>query len=343
MTHRISIVTISAFIIFAVFIQADAEENRATFARKKIAVLDIGANNVPASYGNIVRNSLEVSLFNSDIFQLLDRDELKTAASRLKLGIGSDSSDDDIIKLGKSVSAQFLVSGSIDKIKDVKVTLKVYSIAEGVIICAYTREISSPDESDKAVKYIMEKILRDINEYITTGHVRKGFFENHSIRTGLRFSYIQPTGDLSSLINPAFGFRYVFDIDNIFLDNAFAGFDIGYAKMSGKENSGDSAAFTEFLASAGYRHFIVPSFYLKGELAGGASYIVLRHGSGDGFSMKDNSEKRSIDPAFRAGFGIGFVPGHDIHLELTGCYTRFFEASSPMNEVAASLGVAIRF
>jgi|GEM_PF-3177895 len=337
---------VSLFIAAATLITAlpaFSEDGKATFTRKKIAVLDIGANNVSASYGNIVRNSLEVELFNTEIFQLLDRDELKAAASRLKIGIGSNASEDDIIKLGKSVSAQFLISGSIDKINNVKITFKVYSITEGIIITAYTREIPSVEKSDEAVKYLMEKILRDINEYITTGRVRKGFFENHSIRTGLRFAYQRPLGNLKSIINPAVGLEFAFDVDNVLTDDASLGFNIGYSKMSGNEDSRDSAAFVHVLASGGYRFFLMPSFYMRGEVAFGAAYITLKHGTGDGFSMRDNSESNSLDPMLRPGAGVGFTPGHDIYVELTGHYTRYFEKSGALNCASLSLGAFMRF
>jgi hypothetical protein len=341
MKRHLFVISVLLAVLFGSAVQLRAVDSTATFSRKKIAVLDIGANNVQASYGNIVRNSLEVSLFNTDIFQLLDRDELKTAASRLKLGIGSNSSEDDIIKLGKSVSADFLVSGSIDKIDDIKITFKVYSIKEGIVIIAYSREISSVEKIDDAVKVLTDKILRDINTYVTKGRIKSPVFENHRVFVGGHGDYNMPKGSLKTLLKTSIGFGFGFEIDNMLTDNNYFGVDIGYSRMSGKENSNDSAVFIPVLLAGGYRWYAARWLCVKGEIGGGFSMVTLKHGEGEGFNMTDNTEKRSVDPMMRIGAGFGFSPGYDVNIEALVHYGRYFESGGALSFYSVSLGVML--
>ena len=71
------------FIILFLFICG----NSISFAkeRERIAVLDFKANNTSISDANIVRNNIELGLYKSGYFNLLERDSIKLVLKEQKL------------------------------------------------------------------------------------------------------------------------------------------------------------------------------------------------------------------------------------------------------------------
>jgi curli biogenesis system outer membrane secretion channel CsgG len=100
----------------------------ASIEKKRIAVLDFAANNVPVSHAKIVRNALEVALFNSDRFRLLEREQIETILRERRIR-GSDlKGTENSIEIGKTIASDYVITGSVDKIGRPSITVRVVSV-----------------------------------------------------------------------------------------------------------------------------------------------------------------------------------------------------------------------
>lgn len=336
------------FIIFIITVLAwtplpSAQKKESTVAKKQIAVLEMTSNGVPESFGIIARNSFEVFLFNSDKFQLLDREQLQKIARRLGVNPNSATSSEDLLKLGKNLSADFLICGSIDKLDDYKITIRVISVDKGEIITAHSRNFSSAAKIDTALDILTDKTTRDIVTYCEKGRIRKPFFEQHNLFMGFSANYLMPMSGLENLVVAAPGGRMNFEMDNILANNGFAGLQLGYYGLNGRKNSQDEARFFLAELTGGYRLFITKWFYLKGELGVGGNLVTLSHKGNTGFNMTPNTQQTSIKPMAHGGGYLGILPGYDLNIEIGATYGSIFESGGPLTYLNSSMAIMILF
>jgi hypothetical protein len=311
--------------------------------KKRVAVLEINTNNVPASYGNIARNSFEVFLFNSKKFQMLDRERQQAVALKLGISPSSSNSMEDLLKLGKNLSADFLVSGTIDKLDSYKITVRVISVSTGDIISVNSQSFSSIETFDATLDIVTDKITRNVIEYIQTGKVQKSFFEQHDLCAGMRFMYLMPVSNLKNLINAGPGIDGTCELNNIIFNNAYTGLHVEYFWFNGNINHSDQARFTMFFLSFGYKYNFLKWLYVKGEMDGGVNLVTLKHDTGKGFNMKENSREKSVDPLAEGGLFVGINPIYAINIEAGLQYGINFESGGNLNFFNLSLGLSATF
>jgi hypothetical protein len=333
------ILSICCFFQNRVLHAADA----ASSEKKRVAVLEINTNNVPASYGNIARNSFEVLLFNSDKFQLLDRERLQVVAAKMGILPDSQTSMDELLKLGKNLSADYLISGTIDKLDTYKITVRVISVHSGEILTMNTQSFSSIETFEATLNIITTKIKNDILEYIRFGKIQKPFFEQHSFSADAHISYLVPFSNLKNLIKPGPGVNASCVISNIFLDADYTGLHAGFYRFEGRKTSSDNARFLMILLAYGYEYPVFKWLYVKGEIEGGINLITLSHGTGKGFTMQDNTQENSFDPLSKIGAKIGISPLNNVHAEAGVAYGINFEKDGNFHFINLSIGLSITF
>jgi hypothetical protein len=311
--------------------------------KKRIAVLEINTSNISSSFGNIARNNFEVLLFNSDKFQLLDRERQKAVAAKLGLSPDSSNSIEDLLQFGKNLSADYLVSGTIDKLDVYKITMRVISVSNGEIITVQTQSFTSTDEFDATVNIVSVKIKDNLVEYIRDGKIQKPFFEQHGISADLSFNYFIPVSNFRNLIDSGPGITGRCEISNIFFDNDFTGLHAGYYWFKGKKNNRDEASFTILQLAYGYKYNLFRRLYFKGDIEGGMNLVALHHAEGNGFYMADNSRKKAIDPIAQIGFFAGVTPVNHINLETGASYGINFERGGNLYFLNLSIGLSANF
>jgi Peptidoglycan-synthase activator LpoB len=311
--------------------------------KNRIAVLEISTNNIPPSFGNIARNNFEVFLFNSGSFQLLDRERQQSVAVKLGISPNSSNSLENLISFGLNISADYLVSGNIDKLDEYKITLRVISVKSGEIITVHTQSFSSIDEFDAAVNIVSVKIKNNLTEYVRDGKIQKPFFEQHSLSAGMHFNYFIPVSNFRDLINSGPGIKGTCEIGTIFFDNDYTGVHAGYYRFNGRKNNSDVARFIIIQASYGYRFNFSRWFYFKSEIESGINMITLRHGTDNGFNMAENSQKKAIDPIMQFGFSAGVAPYKFVTLETGVRYGINFETGGNLYFYNVSAGLTAHF
>jgi hypothetical protein len=311
--------------------------------KKRVAVLEITTSDISSSFGNIARNAFEVFLFDSGKFQLLDRERQKSAAVKLGISASSDNSLEDLQKFGENISADYIISGNIDKLNVYRITIRIISVHSGEIITAHSQSFSSIDEFDPALNIISGKIKDNLVEYIRDGKIQKPFLERHNFSAGINFNYFIPVSSFKNLINAGPGTSGKCEISNIFFDNDYTGLDAGYYRFNGKKNNKDDARFIMMQAAYGYKFNLFNRLYFKANIESGINMITLSHDAETGFYMTENTRKKAVDPIVQFGFFAGITPIRSIAIEAGAQYGINFERGGNLYFFNLSAGLSATF
>lgn len=143
----------SAMIILILFYQSPAIN---AGPKKKIAVLDFDANNISASYGKIVRNQFEVSLYRTGLFQIVEREKIDLIVKERKQ-LNADCTDARCAaEIGSILSVDYVVLGSIDKMGEYTISVRFVEINRGDL--AFAHSVNAADEN--AVPPAINELVR---------------------------------------------------------------------------------------------------------------------------------------------------------------------------------------
>ncbi|MCP4135738.1 MAG: hypothetical protein GY754_32520 [bacterium] len=311
--------------------------------KRRVAVLGVAANNVPLSYAAIVRNSVELFLYSGNNFLLLERDQINRVLSERKIGESYKGDTSRALLVGKTLAADFVIVGSIDKLDDYKISIRVVSINEARILIAYSQTFSSLEDIDPVVDKLSGAIERDILKYLKTGKIQASFYDNHNIYFSARFNYIFPLRKFDDIVSSGYGFTLDCGIYNLLFDNSTMGIETGFYAFSGQKNSSDSCYFVPLLFKAAYRIPVLRRFYIAPEVAGGISLLTLVHDAGEGFDMSDNSQRNAVEPMVQGGIQFGVAPFEMVDIRLGARYGVLFEKGNNMDFINFNLGVVFVF
>jgi hypothetical protein len=178
-------------------------------------------------------------------------------------------------------------------------------------------------------------------------YIKKGVKKNrsslHDIIVYAHFISLFPLRDFAEIVRPGFGLSVGLMSEHAGADNLLIGFEAGYQRFSGERNASDSCAFIPFMFIAGYSFHPVREFFIAPLLAAGMNINILKHGTGYGFSMRENSETISVDPLVRGGILFGLVPIADMHIHVALDYYVAFEQKGILDYLAARIGLAYIF
>jgi hypothetical protein len=311
--------------------------------KKKVAIFDFTPNNVPESYARIVRNAIEVSLYSTGYFQLIEKERISRVLKERNIKMLAISDKQEMVSLGRSLVTDYMIMGSLDRIKDYTIVIRVVSVSDGSIVVAYSKQFSDAGDIDSVADKLSQRVSEDLKKFIETGVIKAAIFDTHHIMVGARFNYVYPLRAFGRLVNPGFGFALDFGMDNIGIDNLTLGLEFGYYHFSGRENRSDQCNFIHLMAALGYRISPVKKFYIHPNISAGISFNYIKHGGGSGFNMKENSEKTVTEPIMKAGVSLAFIPMKLVHVGFGAKYGFVIETEDVMDFVAIDMGVTFVF
>ncbi len=315
----------------------------ASVEKKSIAVLDFSANNVPVSHAKIVRNALEVALFNSDRFRLLEREQIETILRERKIKKNDPRDADNSIEIGKTIATDFVITGSVDKIGRPSITVRVVSVEEGRILFAYSRNLDSETEYDAAIRRITKTLIRDVRRYVKYGKTGDSLESLTDVYMLARVGYAYPLGRLRDIVVPGYGGVLETGVHNYALRNSNLGFEVGVYQFHGRENGADRCTFVPVLLDLSYRLSLLSRVYMLPVLGAGANTVILKHGAGEGFNIRENSTKTTIEPLAKAGLFLGVAPVDFLHLQIGADLGVVFERPRTLMFLSLSFGVQAVF
>ncbi|PKL35968.1 MAG: hypothetical protein CVV44_17220 [Spirochaetae bacterium HGW-Spirochaetae-1] len=134
MKKRKKFITISFLIIQTAFLFI--VHSAFALEKKKVAILNFVPNNVPASYANVVRDITEVRLYKTNAFDILERNRIETILREQGFEQTGCTDTGCAVELGKMLSVDMVVLGSVNKLAKFTITLKFIGVREGSVMYA---------------------------------------------------------------------------------------------------------------------------------------------------------------------------------------------------------------
>jgi hypothetical protein len=252
-------------LIFSLSIQLLSGQNKKEQPKKRIAVLGFSADKVEESLARIVRNNIELSLFTTKKFDVMELDQVESILKQRKFLL-TDCADEECAKeAGGILSADFVILGSVSKLEKFAVQVKVIDSVNKKLVSIQKTEADTEAELRK----VSENMSIDIAEEIEKiGRKRK------PVSVCASFLYVMPLSYLNDLVDPGMGVNITGKIEDIFFRGIFTGLSVGYIYFSGKTNLTHHSIMLPVGATAGYR-LSFSKFLLMPAVYAGWSYISV--------------------------------------------------------------------
>jgi len=141
--------------IFAPLGAADKQQHK-----KRVAILDFTAENTTKTYANAVRNLFEVELHKTSAFDIVERNQMETILNEQGMQMSGCIDTACAVQIGKMLSAELIVTGSVSKIDGYAITVKFVNVGKGKIEFADSVAARSDRELQQAVATLAGKIAK---------------------------------------------------------------------------------------------------------------------------------------------------------------------------------------
>ncbi len=125
--------------------------------KKRGAVMDFTANNTASAYAKIVRNQIEVALYKTGYFEILERDKMDLILKEQGLNVSGCIDTSCAVQIGKLLSVDYVIVGSIDRLGKFLLSIKVMDVQKGVVIYADTEHALTENDIPDAISTIAVK------------------------------------------------------------------------------------------------------------------------------------------------------------------------------------------
>jgi len=302
----------------------------ATNQKKRVAILDFNAENTSKTYANAVRNLFEVALHKENAVEILERNQMESILKEQGFSLTGCTDSSCAVQIGKLLSADMVVMGSLNKLGRYTVATKFVSVSRGNIAFAESVEAVSEEDLRKEVGTLAVRVSDKIMESELQIHLR----DRKRFGIVIRGSYAIPIGNFEKYINPSvagnllgeFSFcsTYMFD----FLTVAGG----GYLSHDEDTNSINPKKLILMMGWAGpaVRLNLPWRINIQMNLLGGYSRTSLDSGSED---------YPSNDPALLGDIELRYAMYRGFFLSIHTSYLRIFYTGVDLVEGLAGAGV----
>jgi hypothetical protein len=157
------IIIILQFIILNIAVSVNASE------KVKIAILNITANNTSESTAAAVRDILEIALYKTNEFELLERNKMDVVLKEQGLQMTGCTDTSCAVEIGKMLSADMVLIGSISKLGKYTIAVKLIDIKVSKIVFADSDESDSENDIRESLNRLVGRMIKSKqNNYIIT-------------------------------------------------------------------------------------------------------------------------------------------------------------------------------
>jgi hypothetical protein len=125
--------------------------------KKRAAVMDFTANNTSLAYAKIVRNQIEVALYKTGYFDILEREKMELILKEQGLNVSGCIDTSCAVEIGKLLSVDFVVVGSLDKLGKFLLSVKFIEIQKGIVTHADTEYAVTENEIPDAIANLAQR------------------------------------------------------------------------------------------------------------------------------------------------------------------------------------------
>lgn len=302
--------------------------------RKRVAVLDFKAENTSKTYANAVRNLFEVALHKENVVDILERNQMEMILKEQGFSLTGCTDASCAVQIGKLLSADMVVMGSLNKLGKYTVATKFVSVGQGNIAFAESVEASSEDGLRKEVSVLAGRVADKIRESELPAHLRN----RKRFGIALRGSYAMPMADFEKYIKPSVTGMMVgeFRFYSVGLTDFLAVAGGGYLTHNEDADSADPKKLSLMIGWAGpaVRFNLPLRFSVQFNMLGGYSRTSLKVG---------DENYPSNDPTILGDIELRYALYRGLYLSLHGSYLRVFYTGGDLVETLAGAGVGVVF
>jgi len=323
-----------AFLVFASIasaVNAAGLENEKTPPRKKIAVIPFTSNNTDADKARMARNAVELALFKTGLYDILEKEHIRLIVEERKRQIDECRDSECAAAIGELVSAGYVVIGSVDRGDTYMVQAKVVDVEKKCIVIA---ETAAAEESGK---------IRDAAERISLIITRKIERLGKKSKPGAfsaAFGFVAPLGYLSRKVGFGYGITLSCVAEDLFVNGLQFGGSARFIYFTGKDHEAHHAMMVPVNALAGYR-FTVRDFSINPYLGFGGSYSIVYYYRDR--ETADYTASGAFQPFLLLGLDLTYNFTPMVQLQLKPEYAMTIEKGGIIQFFSAGIGVGVFF
>jgi len=319
-------ITISK-IIFFIIISSTAMANE----KYNIAVLDFTANNISESVACIVQNRIEMKLFSTGNYNLLERSKFEVFAG--DKGIDPHHCNDKIcaVKIGRKLSLKYVILGSIDFTGNKYLFhVKIVDVDQSVIVFIDSTTHSSPENLIDSSGAFVDRI--DLFLVYGSGSDQKADdISGSNFFLTKRNGFLVPIGNLGEIVQYGIHGSLQVGVDKLFLDTR-VGFETGYFWFKGRCET-RHATLIPIIMTFEYSLPLLKNYRFLPRIAGGIFYTSV---------IKENEKNSAFEPALETALTLGFNINR-FQVYLGAAYHGVFETDGIISFFEISLGIDLFF
>jgi TolB-like protein len=328
LNKKIILLSISSLIFSqSLFAQTVIEEK----PKKRVAVLSFSANNTDESFARIVRNNIELSLFEQKKFEVLEHDQVDFILQERKQLLSECADEECGTKLGGILSAQYVIMGSVSRLEKYIIQIKVIDVSRKQLIIVEKTEAANEGDLQKVTIDISAKLAEEIEDI-----GKKGI----PVIVSTSFHYVMPLSFLKNKVGPGFGVGLAAYTEDIFLKHLLLGLDIQYLYFNSKTDVTHHANILPVALFAGYRLPVWKLSFIP-VIYAGMSYTAVFYYTR--YSSSNYSSDSAIEPLAKGGFNIVYTLAESFHIKLSSEYGVIFEKGGRIGFLSFGLGAGMRF
>ncbi len=313
--------------------------------KKTIAILEFSSRGIPEKYARLARSDIEFEFYQSNDFLILERNKIDFVKKNSPAAAGGDSRRKIHITIGKTLAADYVVTGFIEKENSGKYSLKlkVINISDGSLLYSYSKKIDHINELNTTTKSFSGEAIKDIKYFDTYGSVKKKKVVKDMpfhMEYGIQGNYLFPLGEFGKIVNRGPGGGVSLGLNNLFMKRLSPGLDIFFMKLNSEKVPSDYYIFLPVLLGLRYRVDISKHFSLSPGIKGGAAYLSYRS---EKYSSPSDFEEYEIEPMGLAGVRAGIEITKHAGIGVDLGYGMLFEKSEIMKFFVLGVGVWVSF
>lgn len=301
-----------------------------------IAINKFQANNCPKSLARATEELLAAEIYNSNLFILLERSQMEVVFNKMKFKEKQTVDIKYATQLGKILSVEKVFIGSISKLDDYIVEIRVVNVNNSRVDIVATENFKKVSDLEKSI----QKIFKSIFNFYTS---QEGLARKFSM--SLAPSYQNPHGHFSKGLTKGYGFNFILNVDNLFVKNDYVGLLIGFIDFKPEIDSIDKFYMFPIQFLLGYSLILSENIYISPII--GAGYIIGWQKYDPVENRTDNSYEYQTEnyynPLVSIKAELNFKASQHMSFIVSPFYLWFFEKDYTGKILGADFGIKFIF
>lgn len=326
------------FILLNLFFTVKVFAEQAKSSKKRIAMLSISAHNTSKSAARVIRNNLEIYLFKTNKYEILEREQIDFVLKEKNIKYKDSNKKNDAAKIGELVSADYVIIGSIDKFDKYTITIKVVEVSKNKIVVTENMSI----DSLKNLKETANQVAANVDKKLTDlGSIKDKFnYYDSSFYFLADYSILTPVGSFKDSVKSGYGFSLSGGVNSFLIKNLSLGVKTGLFNFKGDDKLTESARMLPILGQISYNYYLW-RFSLVPEVLIGTSYnsnSYYKYTSGN-----ETYTNSSFQFMTGVGIGLSYYISDYLFIKLNATSYHIHEQGNTVKFYSSGVGFGLQF